>query len=40
MKFEKIRLQKKENFEKIERRIDSKNLDEIALRNFLTSDNS
>ena len=39
MKFEKIRLQKKENFEKLERRIDSKNLDEIALRNFLTSDN-
>ncbi|MDG0998968.1 MAG: flagellar FliJ family protein [Gammaproteobacteria bacterium] len=40
MKFEKIRLQKKENFERLERRIDSKNLDEIALRNFLTSDNS
>ncbi|MDG2118823.1 MAG: flagellar FliJ family protein [Gammaproteobacteria bacterium] len=40
MKFEKIRLQKKEDFEKLERRIDSKNLDEIALRNFLTSDNS
>jgi flagellar biosynthesis chaperone FliJ len=40
MKFEKIRLQKKEDFEKLQRRIDSKNLDEIALRNFLTSDNS
>ena len=40
MKFEKIRLQKKENIEKLERRTDSKNLDEIALRNFLVNDNS
>ena len=40
MKFEKIRLQKKENIEKVERRTDSKNLDEIALRNFLVNDNS
>ena len=38
MKFEKIRLQKKENAEKLEKKIDVKNLDEVALRNFLTNE--
>jgi flagellar biosynthesis chaperone FliJ len=40
MKFEKIRLQKKENAEKLEKRIEIKNLDELALRNFLTNEGS
>jgi flagellar export protein FliJ len=40
MKFEKIRLQKKENAEKLEKRIEIKNLDELAIRNFLTNEGS
>jgi flagellar biosynthesis chaperone FliJ len=40
IKFEKIRLQKKDSIERLERKIETKNLDEIALRNFLVSDRS
>jgi flagellar biosynthesis chaperone FliJ len=40
IKFEKIRLQKKDGIERLERKIETKNLDEIALRNFLVSDRS